>query len=424
MSREKAIEFLKKYSMQAELFEPETLCAELIEGMEYGLSHFTENLPMIPTYLSAEGSLAPGSRAIVIDAGGTNFRTAVVTFEKGGYSVSHLVKKGMPGIGKAASWAEFIAFVADSIEPIAPLADDIGFCFSYAADSTPERDAIAHIMSKEVVIPDSEGKLLGATLTAELERRGITGKRVTVLNDTSAVLLGTAAVKNAESYSSFIGLVSGTGVNACCMLPEKSITKLSLGGEKEMIVNLEAASYANAPRGVFDTLLDAESAMPGKALYEKMTAGVYLGELVRLMLLRAAEEGELSAAAGEKVRSLGKINSAVIDAWAAGEGLDALSATEEDGEFISTLCLEMFRRAARGDCAYIMAILTLNGKGRDKPVLLCAEGSLVQKGRFFRPMFEELLNDYVVGRMGRGLELVVSEETTLPGSAAAALLNR
>ena len=42
----------------------------------------------------------------------------------------------------------------------------------------------------------------------------------------------------------------------------------------------------------------------------------------------------------------------------------------------------------------------------------------------FNKELEELLNEYAAGRLGKHAVLRVSRETTLPGSAAAALLNR
>ena len=70
-----------------------------------------------------------------------------------------------------------------------------------------------------------------------------------------------------------------------------------------------------------------------------------------------------------------------------------------------------------------VAILLLTGEGKEKPVCLCAEGSLVQKGRHYRPCLLALLERYAGQELGRRIELRVGEETTLPGAAAAALLN-
>ena len=63
------------------------------------------------------------------------------------------------------------------------------------------------------------------------------------------------------------------------------------------------------------------------------------------------------------------------------------------------------------------------GKDADKPMCVCAESSLVDKSAHFRPMLLSFLEKYAVGEMGLHAHLRVGRETTLPGSAAAALLN-
>ena len=85
----------------------------------------------------------------------------------------------------------------------------------------------------------------------------------------------------------------------------------------------------------------------------------------------------------------------------------------------------MFQRSARCMCVNLLAIALLTGQGRDKdrPVCVCAEGSLVQRSRFYRPALEALLESDGAGRLGLHLKLNVGSETTLPGSAAAAILN-
>ena len=192
-----------------------------------------------------------------------------------------------------------------------------------------------------------------------------------------------------------------------------------------MIVNLESGLYDELPRGDFDLVLDRESNNPGLKLFEKMTAGVYLGELCRLMLRAAADEGLLAAKTAENARNLGRIDSAVIDAWASGEKLEDFCGSEEDREFVQTLCLALFERSARCMCTNLAAIMLLTGEGNDpeKPVCVCAEGSLVQKGRHYRPVLERLLKEQAAEKLGRHAVLKVGQETTLPGSAAAALLN-
>ena len=418
-----ALDFLARHGMSPESVDPDACIGKMLDEMRSGLAGGSCSMDMIPTYLSNDGTLRPGVSAAVIDAGGTNFRSALVRFDEGGYTVSDLVKRKMPGIGTPCSWEDFIRFTADAIEPLMDRAEVIGFCFSYAATITPEMDGRVITIDKEVVITGCEGKLIGASLVEELARRGIHGKRAVILNDTVAVLLGMAAGLDKSKYDGFIGQVSGTGTNTCVSLPVSAIGKLGLEGERGMIVNLESGLYDGIKGGDFDRMLDAESHNPGQKHFEKLTAGVYLGEICHLMLRAAADEGLLSAACAEKVRALPVFDSAVIDAWACGEGFEMLGGTDADHSFAQTLSLALFHRSARCMCVNLLALAELIGGGKEKPICIMAEGSLVQKGRCYRPELLRLLKVYGADRRGLQLELHVGQETTLPGSAAAALLN-
>lgn len=424
MSREKALRFLERHAMSAERIEPLAEARRMAEAMEEGLRREGAVLPMIPTYLRTDGQVPVGDCAVVIDAGGTNFRAGLIRMTERGPELSRMVKKKMPGIGKPATWDEFISFVADAIEPLTAETDDIGFCFSYSAVITPEIDGQVIRIDKEVVITGSEGKLVGASLIAELERRGIHGKHCVILNDTAAVLLGGSATLDKSRCGGLIGQVSGTGTNTCCVLPLRRIGKLGRDEDTGILVNLESGMYDALPRGDFDLLLDRQSNNPGMKWLEKLTAGVYLGELARLMLNTAADEGLIEAGTHEALRELGHFDSAVLDAWACGEQLEHCS-SEEDRAFLQTLAQELFSRSARAMCANLIGILLLTGEGCDpeKPMVICAEGSLVQKGRYYRPALESLLSR-CADEIGRHVRLQVGEETTLPGAAAAALLNR
>lgn len=419
MSSEKALRFLAKHGMAPDGIDPAREAEKMAAEMELGLAGKGGSMPMIPTYLSDAGKIPQNEPVVVIDAGGTNFRCGLVRFTAEGCREEQMRKWKMPGIEAPASWEEFIRFTADAIEPLMKETDKIGFCFSYSADITPEMDGRVQRIDKEVVINGCERQLVGASLLRELERRGVTGKKIVILNDTVAVLLGGLASGD-EDGGCAIGQVSGTGTNTCCSLPENRIGKLGRSGERRMIVNLESGMYDGMPRGDFDRELDEASHNPGIKHFEKITAGVYLGELCHRMLLHAAEEGLLSPATAEKIRALGWIDSAVIDAWAMGEKLEDISACEEDAAFVQTLCASMFERSARCMCTNLAAIALLCG---EETVSICAEGSLVQKGRVYRPLLEKLVNEEIREKMGKKLRFTVGYETTLAGSAAAALLN-
>ena len=70
-------------------------------------------------------------------------------------------------------------------------------------------------------------------------------------------------------------------------------------------------------------------------------------------------------------------------------------------------------------CANLIAIALLCAQ---KEARICAEGSLVQRSRAYRPALEKYLAE-VGAELGVHALLALGNETTLPGSAAAALLN-
>jgi len=416
--------FLERHRMLPESIEPLSAAAVMAESMKAGLEGRPSSLPMIPTYLRNDGHIMPGTSAVVIDAGGTNFRCGLVHFTEEGFETGSFTKQKMPGIDRSITWPEFISFVADAIMPLLDKADVIGFCFSYSAEITPDIDGRVIRIDKEVVVTGAEGQLVGASLLAELERRGVTGKHIVILNDTAAVLLGGSVSLDKSRYGGFIGQVSGTGTNTCCMLPENRILKLKSKLDRKILVNLESGLYDGLPVGDFDKLLDQMSHDPGRKRLEKQTAGVYLGPLAHLMLDAAAQEGLIDRETDRALKGFGAFHAAVLDAWACGERLE-FAVCAEDADFVSELSRALFERSARCMCTNLLAILLLTGEGTDpqRPVCVCAEGSLVQKGRVYRPMLEKLLTENAAS-LGRSVVLRVGEETTLPGSAAAAVLNR
>ena len=420
----KAQEFLARHGMSPERIDPAVFSPKMAQSMAEGLAAEGCTLPMIPTYLKNSGAVPRGENAVVIDAGGTNFRCALARFTEKGCEIGELVKKPMPGIGKSATWEEFISFVADAVMPYMDRADKIGFCFSYSADITPEIDGRVIRIDKEVVVTGSEGKLVGASLIGELERRGCRGKSVVILNDTAAVLLGVSATLDKEKYGGFIGQINGTGTNTCCIVPLDKIGKLHMSGKDGVIVNIESGLYDALPRGDFDLELDRESNNPGLKHLEKMTSGVYLGALSRKIFTAAADEGVLSKDCLDRIAALGAYDASAVDRWASGGAKDELGIVEDEAQFLQEVCLALFDRSARCMCTNLTAIALLTGEGGEKPICVCAEGSLVQKSRHFLPLLEKYLEEYALGVFERKLELTVGYETTLPGAAAAVLLNK
>ena len=89
-----------------------------------------------------------------------------------------------------------------------------------------------------------------------------------------------------------IGCIFGTGCNAAYMEDCASIPKLAhmnLPPDTPMAINCEWGAFDNEhkvlPRTEFDVIIDRDSPRPGQQAFEKMIAGLYLGEIFRLVLV-------------------------------------------------------------------------------------------------------------------------------------------
>lgn len=97
-----------------------------------------------------------------------------------------------------------------------------------------------------------------------------------------------------------IGAIFGTGTNAAYMEDVGSIPKIAGAGlppDTPMAINCEYGAFDNAhrvlPRNKYDVAIDRQSPKPGEQAFEKMSAGLYLGELFRLVVLDLHERGRL-----------------------------------------------------------------------------------------------------------------------------------
>ena len=418
-------DFLVRHLLFPASVDPVSCSDKMLRHMKAGLAGEMIDMPMIPTYLKGTGTVPLGRKAIVIDAGGTNYRCALAYFDEGGCHVENVMKCKMPGTEAEVTWDAFISFVADSIMPFTGEADVIGFCFSYNADITPDMDGIVECIDKEVVVSGCEGKHIGASLLEELGRRGVYGKRVVVLNDTVAALLGGSAMLDKSKYSDFIGMICGTGANTCASVSLRQIQKLHNDTDGSMLINLESGSYNGMPCGDVDDAVDAESHQPGEKRMEKMSSGAYIGEVCRQAMKQAVAEGLISEDVYQNICLINPLNGAVVDNWACGNDPYHVFENAEQLSFARELCLAIFERSARCMATNILAILRLNGTGRtaEKPACISAEGSIVARSRYFLLFFLKSLNDLNDGPDPRYVDVVLGNDTTLPGSAVAALLN-
>jgi len=73
-------EFLSSQGMYHGDTSIQDICDAFLDEMEKGLTGKKSSLAMLPTYIGTERELPRDMPVIVLDAGGTNFRIAAVSF--------------------------------------------------------------------------------------------------------------------------------------------------------------------------------------------------------------------------------------------------------------------------------------------------------------------------------------------------------
>ena len=418
--------FLTRHGMAPEQVDLPVTCSRFLDEMAAGLSKAPSSILMLPTYLTHEGPLPYGVPVAVIDAGGTNARVAKVTLTENGPVIEHMDVSPMPGSLQEISREEFYDIFSDKLLPFIKDCVSVGFCFSFPAEITPERDGKVLYFDKEVKVTNSPGMMLIDGLSKALAAKGAPNVTGVVLNDTVAALLGGITQTRRENWDGFLGLIYGTGINVCYAEPTEQIAALALPREGSMLINTESGSFGLVDSGDYDKALDAATRDPGHHLYEKMVSGAYLGEVIRRTLAGAAQEGLLPA----RFADLTALPTWQADAFAVdpkGDNpLAALCETEEEREFVYRIIDKLTLRAARLVCANLAAVMIRADLGKDpaKPACIVVEGSTFYKSKLLRPHLEAVMEEYIRGTLGRHYTFLKPENANLIGTAAAALLNR
>ncbi len=114
------IRFLKGHRLRACDIDMDLLVGLFLSEMNKGLKGEKSSLRMIPTYIEADNEFLKETAVVAIDAGGTNFRSSLVSFNSEGKLEMEAIKNfRMPGLDKEVSKKEFFETMAGYIKPFA-----------------------------------------------------------------------------------------------------------------------------------------------------------------------------------------------------------------------------------------------------------------------------------------------------------------
>lgn len=388
---------------------PESTDAEVFvrrfkDEMERGLDKKLSSLAMIPSYVFCSNIELDGKSAVAIDIGGTNMRTAVVSFNAGRAEINQFKSYPSPGTCGKLSWDEYIRVVAEAVKPLLTETDKIGICISFPTTVTPDRDAIIHRFTKEVDVEGFEGHRACSELAMSL---GIETGEIKAINDTTAVLL--SALPITKNIRGLLGLINGTGTNICCQIDWKEH-----GIDGNMIIDVESGGFYPPDKNDIDRWLDSATKNPGVYEEEKVVSGAYLGEICRLAFTDAAKHGVFSS---QNIVFPNVITTPEMDAFVSNGSFNAFS-NGDDVQKGKKIVEAVFRRAAKHIALSLISCAEFS-LPPEQNVVVSADGSVFRKSSLFRRALEEYIREYAPKRQ---IDFVTMEESTLIGTAIGALI--
>ncbi|XP_044496906.1 hexokinase-1-like [Mangifera indica] len=243
-----------------------------------------------------------------LDLGGTNFR--VLRVQLGGKGVGlvnqefaevSIPSNLMTGTSDAlfeyiaAELAKFVAQEGPEYQLPPGRQRELGFTFSFPVVPTSITSGTLARWSKGFSIDDAIGRDVVAELSKAMRKVGLDIRVSALVNDT----VGTLAGGRYEHPDVVAAVILGTGSNAAYVERVQAIPKWhGLSKTGDMVINMEWGNFRSShlPLTDYDHTMDAESLNPGDHIYEKMISGMYLGEIVRRVLLRMAEEAAIFGA--------------------------------------------------------------------------------------------------------------------------------
>lgn len=368
------------------------------------------SLKMIPSFVELPSGQEKG-HFFALDLGGTNFRVIRLTLEGDRTLGEQMMEKfSIPDEimkGKGTDLFDFIAeCVKKFIQTKSPESMNekiqIGFTFSFPVNQTGVASGTLIEWTKGFAASGVVGQDVVSLLNESFSRKDVKAEIVALVNDT----VGTLVARSYQDKKCEMGVILGTGCNACYAEKIANIPKYTGPAPKTgtMIINIEWGAFGDAksflPLTKMDEQLDRESINPGRQLFEKMTAGMYLGKIVKNVLLDLFEKdrifsncssltGEfetehLSRALSDSSENLQDISDILKEHFNIDTELD-------DRILVKGVCRLVAGRAARLSATAVAAVLHKIGRLRDVSVAI--DGSVFQHVPGFKEKMDETIQE-------------------------------
>ncbi|XP_065202613.1 hexokinase type 2-like [Planococcus citri] len=416
----------------------------LLSDINKGLSrhgHENSSVKCFQTYVQDFPTGEETGRYLALDLGGTNFRVLMISL--GNAKKFHMEKKTyeFPNDLKKGTAEKMFDYVAEcvndflnhlrtkmEVNELFPL----GFTFSFPVQQMGLNVGIMMKWTKGFNVSGVVGKDVVQLLRESFQRKKIHDHLtpVAILNDTTGTLMSCAWNKP----DTRVGLIVGTGTNACYTEKIENIEFFDGDPAKPyMIVNTEWGNFGSDGRlndilTEYDRNLDSYSSHVNEQIYEKLISGRYLGELMRLIIVKMINDEHLfqgkyaeqfSTRFSLKTEFLSKIERDCPEKY--GETKKQL---KEIG--VENCCLEDLKNlrviaealSTRSAALVSAGVATILNKMAVTPVTVGVDGSLYR----YHPKYKEIMQEKIRCLTDSRIEfqLMLSEDGSGRGAALVA----
>ncbi|MED6146515.1 hypothetical protein PIB30_035131 [Stylosanthes scabra] len=342
----------------------------------------------------------------------------------------------------ASSLKEFVEKEEDSELSVARI-KELGFTFSFPVKQISVCSGILIAWTKGFSIVDMVGKDVPACLQEALVQKGLGLRVAALVNDT----VGTLALGHYHDADTVAAIVIGTSTNACYLERTDAIIKCQglLTTSRSMVVNMEWGNFwsSHLPRTSYDIDLNAESPNPNDQGFEKMISGMYLGDIVRRIILKMSLESDIFGDISSKFSMPFILSTPMIAAMHEDDSpnLREVARILKDileipvvplkvRKLMVKVCEIVTRRAARLAAAGIVGILKKIGRdgsggitgGRRSDMkmrrtVVAIEGDLYSNYTLFREYLHEALHEILGEDIAKHVILKVTEDGSGIGTA-------
>ncbi|XP_019155303.1 PREDICTED: hexokinase-3-like [Ipomoea nil] len=416
-------------------------------------------LKMLLTHVDNLPNGSEKGTCYALHLGGTNFR--VLRVQVGGERsivVDDVHRQPIPEYLMTGTTEDLFDFIASSLKDFIEKEGsgsehlqnrrDLGFTFSFPVKQISVSSGILMKWTKGFTIEDMVRRNVAECLGQATSRKGLDVRVAALINDT----VGTLALGHYNDEDTVAAVIIGTGTNACYVERAEAIIKCQglLTTSGSMVVNIEWGNFwsSHLPRTSYDIELDVNSPNPNDQGFEKMISGMYLGDIVRRVLLRMSQESNVFAPVSSKLATPFILRTPQMAAMHEDdspdlsevgrilrETLELPDTTLPVRKVVVEVCDVVTRRAARLAAAGIVGILKKIGRdgssgissgkqrGAKKPsrmkrTVVAIEGGLYTSYNIFR----EYLNEAVTEILGEEISSYVTLRAMEDGSGIGAAL--